>query len=156
MKSLTEAAKKAIVEKVLNTRDKTMSEIADENNIARSTLSKWVKKYKGESTTTDPLSREEKFEHLIASANLDEAALGAYCRKHGLYSFQLAEWKKELLNPKAEIKKAKEKAELSALKAENNSLKKDLLRKDKALAETTALLVLKKKADWVFGGIKDD
>lgn len=39
-----------------------MSEIADENNIARSTLSKWVKKYKGESTATDPLSREEKFE----------------------------------------------------------------------------------------------
>ena len=57
MKSLTEAAKKAIVEKALNNKNKTMGEIADENNVARSTLSKWIRKYKGESASTKPVSR---------------------------------------------------------------------------------------------------
>ena len=156
MKSLTEAAKKAIVEKALNNKNKTMGEIADENNVARSTLSKWIRKYKGESASTKPVSREKKFEHLMASANLDEVALGAYCRKHGLYSFQLDEWKKEFLNNDSGSKKSKESSELHSLKAENNSLKKNLLRKDRALAETTALLVLKKKADLLFGGQEDD
>lgn len=156
MKSLTEAAKKAIVEKAINRKDQTLTEIARLNNIAISSLARWIKKYKGESTSTKPLSREKKFEHLMASANLDEAALGAYCRKHGLYSFQLDDWKKEFLNNVSDSKKSKESSELHNLKAENNSLKKDLLRKDRALAETTALLVLKKKVDLLFGGQEDD
>ena len=92
----------------------------------------------------------------MASAHLDEVALGAYCRKHGLYSFQLDEWKKEFLNSDSGSKKSKESSEIYGLKAENNSLKKNLLRKDRALAETTALLVLKKKADLLFGGQEDD
>ncbi len=156
MKSLTEAAKKTIVEKALNRKDQTLTEIAKLNNVAISSLARWIKQYKGESVSTKPLSREKRFEHLMVSANLDEVALGAYCRKHGLYSFQLDEWKKEFLNNDSDSKKSKESAELHSLKAENNSLKKDLLRKDRALAETTALLVLKKKADLLFGGQEDD
>lgn len=156
MKSLTEAAKKAIVEKALNRKDQTLTDIAKLNNVAISSLARWIKQYKGESVSTKPLSREKKFEHLMASANLDEVALGAYCRKHGLYSFQLDEWKKEFLNSVSDLKKSKESSELHSLKAENNTLKKDLLRKDRALAETTALLVLKKKADLLFGGQEDD
>ena len=42
-KSLTESAKKAIVEKALNRADKTLTEIATQNNIACSTLSKWIR-----------------------------------------------------------------------------------------------------------------
>lgn len=156
MKSLTEAAKKAIVEKAISRKDQSLTEIAQLHNVAISSLARWIKQYKKESTVTKELSREKKFEHLMASGHLDEVALGAYCREHGLYSFQLDEWKKEFLSSPADSKKRRERAELSDLKAENNSLKKDLLRKEKALAETTALLVLKKKADRFFGGIKDD
>ena len=46
---------------------------------------------------------------------------------------------------------AAERAEMCELKAENKELKRDLYRKDRALAETTALLVLKKKADLIWG-----
>ena len=42
-------------------------------------------------------------------------------------------------------------AEMGKLRAENKELKRDLHRKDRALAETTALLVLKKKADLLWG-----
>ncbi len=55
-----------------------------------------------------------------------------------------------------EQKPSKESAELKALRSENKRLKKDLNRKDKALAETSALLVLKKKADLIWGDPEDD
>lgn len=42
-------------------------------------------------------------------------------------------------------------AEMSELKAKIKELDRDLNRKNKALAETTALLVLKKKADLLWG-----
>ena len=156
-KPLTESAKKAIVEKALNRNpEQTLTEIATQNNIVCSTLSKWIRKYQENPGSTSTLSRSTQFEHLVATAHLEEAALGAYCRQHGLYSFQLVQWKKELLNPAVESKKVKDKVELNSLKIEHQRLKKDLLRKDRALAETTALLVLKKKADLLFGGPEDD
>ena len=46
--------------------------------------------------------------------------------------------------------------EVRTLKKENKSLKKDLNRKEKALAETAALLVLKKKAQEIWGGPEED
>ena len=46
--------------------------------------------------------------------------------------------------------------EMKALQKENEQLKKDLRRKDKALAETSALLVLKKKANLIWGDLEDD
>ena len=52
-------------------------------------------------------------------------------------------------------KKQKIQSEVKALRAENKLLKQDLQRKNKALAETTALLVLKKKANLIFGESRD-
>jgi hypothetical protein len=53
-------------------------------------------------------------------------------------------------------KTQKDKSEIRALKAENKRLQQELNRKDKALAETTALLVLKKKAQALFGSDEDN
>ena len=47
-------------------------------------------------------------------------------------------------------------AELKELRAENKQLKQDIRRKDSALAEATALLILKKKAALIWGEIGDD
>ena len=50
----------------------------------------------------------------------------------------------------------KQSEEVKNLKKENKNLKKDLNRKEKALAETAALLVLKKKAQEIWGEPEDD
>jgi len=42
-------------------------------------------------------------------------------------------------------------AEIKQLKTENKALKKELNRKERALAETAALLVLKKKVHEIWG-----
>lgn len=97
------------------------------------------------------LTRAEQLEHLLATSRLDDVKIGAYCREHGLYSFQLQQWKNEFMTNDNSQKKRETQSELKALRIENKLLKKDLLRKDRALAETTALLVLKKKLHYSLG-----
>jgi transposase-like protein len=163
MVHLSEEAKKSIVEKALNRKNKGLAELATEHNIGYSTLQRWIFKYKNsvpsignKSLANTPLARSEQLKHLLATAALDETALGAYCREHGIYSFQMQQWKNEFMSTNKNQQKQETQTELRALRAENKALKKDLLRKDRALAETTALLVLKKKADLLFGVLEDD
>lgn len=162
---LSEEAKKSIVEKALTRKGTGLAEIASLHNIGYSTLHKWIARYKNniqdvrsgnKSLATPQLTRSDQLQHLLATATLDETALGAYCREHGLYSFQMQQWKNEFMSDNKNQKNQETHAELKALRAENKLLKKDLLRKDRALAETTALLVLKKKADLLFGVQEDD
>jgi transposase len=165
MTRLSEEAKKSIVEKALTSKDKKLTEIASSHNIGYSTLHKWIVQYKNgvataqvgdKSLVNTQLPRSDQFQHLLSTASLDEAALGAYCREHGLYSFQIQQWKNEFMSPEKNQTKQEDRAELKTLRAENKALKRDLLRKDRALAETTALLILKKKADLLFGVHEDD
>jgi transposase len=163
MVHLSEEAKKSIVEKALNRHGKGLAELATQYNIGYSTLQKWILKYKNsvpnisnKSSANIQLARSDQLKHLLATAALDETTLGAYCREHGIYSFQMQQWKNEFMSNDKSQKNQETQTELRALRAENKLLKKDLLRKDRALAETTALLVLKKKADLLFGVIEDD
>ena len=147
MRRLTQEAKKTIVEKALNRKDQKLSEIASMHNIGFSTLENWIRQYKeGKLSTpnntpssTVHLSRSEQLEHLLATSSLDDAGLGAYCREHGLYSFQLKQWKNEFMSQDNNQKKQEAQSELKALRAENKLLKKI------CYAKIEALLVLKKR-----------
>jgi transposase len=152
--------KENLVKKVLTRKGQSINEIAKLSNVGLSTLSRWVKKAGEESPIvvskvktegSKIYSAGQRLEFLLETAKLTEVELGAYCRKHGLYSFQLTEWKDEFMKSSTEKKDVLAREELKALKAENKCLKQDLNRKDRALAETTALLILKKKADLIFG-----
>lgn len=153
MQKISTKAKQAIVEKVLAKDGRTLSEIAKAHNIGRSTLSKWLKHYRHHGTiekqgaikSIQDCSISDRFHHLMATASLDEAELGAYCREQGIYSFQLTMWKEAFMTQKDTEKKSSNFAELKALRDENKQLKHELRRKDSALAEATALLILKKK-----------
>lgn len=84
---------------------------------------------------------------------MDEAALNEYCRAKGLYPHHIQQWKQDFAKgPAAKPVKSDSKQ----LKQEIKQLQKELNRKDKALAETAALLVLKKKADALWGFNEDD
>ena len=86
---------------------------------------------------------------------LSDEELGAWCRSQGLHTHHLVQWRRELLAGASAGSKASPSA-MRALRDEVRTLKKELRRKDKALAETTALLVLKKKAASIWGEPEDD
>ena len=108
MNKISASAKQAIIEKVLAKDGRTLREIAKSHNISTSSLSKWLRSYRkygtikeqGSSKSNYDYSISDKFQHLIATASLDEVALGVYCREQGIYSFQLTEWKEELITTK--------------------------------------------------------
>jgi len=96
----------------------------------------------------------EKLKAVIDYENLNPQEQGEFLRREGLHSDHIAEWKKCMqgaLESKAAGATPALRAEMSELKARNKELERDVRRKDRALAETTALLVLKKKADLIWG-----
>ena len=156
MNHLSENSKQALIQKALNPSAHKMNirELARLNNVGYSTLQKWISCYRKSvdisgrfSGRNKALSQAEKFQHLLETAALDEAAVGAYCRERGIYSFQLKEWKEAFMTEKPIEKKQAEFLELKTLRSENKMLKQELRRKDGALAEASALLILKKKPD---------
>ena len=100
---------------------------------------------------------EEKLNIIIEYENLPEERRGQYLRKEGLYAENIASWRKQLeaaLSPskKMPIKDSGRPEDRRKIK----ELERELMRKDKALAETTALLVLKKKANLIWGTGEDE
>jgi len=90
-------------------------------------------------------SPEARLRALQESHGLSGEALNAWCREHGLFAHHLAEWKAAFCTPSKPANGRNEASEVRALKAENQRLERELTRKDKALAEAAALLVLQKK-----------
>ncbi len=90
---------------------------------------------------------------MIEFEGLEGEKQGEYLRREGLQSEHIAGWKKSMaagLEGGGGLT-AGMRSEWAADKTKIKELERDLARKDRALAETTALLVLKKKADLIWG-----
>ena len=111
----------------------------------------------GDQKNSERWSSQDKFAIVLETASLNEAELGEYCRKKGLYPEQIAQWKEACQNANAverELNK-KERNQLKLEQKKNKKLEKELIRKEKALAEAAALLVLQKKSQALWGEEKD-
>lgn len=98
---------------------------------------------------------EEKLQAVLEALQLPEEDLGAYLRKKGLHESNLKQWHQEMLGALQNKVSGKKSSGKSAEAKRIRQLERELLRKDKALAETAALLVLKKKAQAIWGGEDD-
>jgi len=80
---------------------------------------------------------------------MSEAELSEYCRTKGLYVEQVKAWKAESLKGfvNSREQELETKRQRKADQKEIKKLKRELREKEKALAETAALLVLRKKLD---------
>ena len=82
--------------------------------------------------------------------------LSAYCRKKGIYKEDLAIWKQEMLSNLDSVGKKRLTKENNQLKMQLRTLKAELQVKEKALAESAALLLLKKKAKIIWGDLEEE
>lgn len=99
---------------------------------------------------------EEKLEAVLKAQGLTETELGAFLRGHGLHKADLDEWRESVLRgARAELAGATNSSKSREHKR-IRELERELHRKDKALAEASALLVLKKKAQAIWGAEDDD
>ena len=90
----------------------------------------------------------------METQKLTQEELGGWCRERGLHTHHLGQWRREFVEGAGLVKTTQ--GEVRSLREENRGLKKELRRKDKALAETAALLVLKKKVDLIWGESEED
>lgn len=158
-----EEFKRSIVKNILSNSNSSLRQASKENGVPISTVHGWLKRYGDPGNTKEPTKKypndwtlEERFNILVEIAGLSEEECGIYCRQKGIYQYQLTEWHEIFMKTATDSKNKEELAELKALRAENKALKKELRRKDSALAETSALLILKKKADYLWGEIEED
>ncbi len=155
--------RETVIKKVL-TSNETQDSVAEEFGIGRSTLQKWLRDYRhagGRPMTNrekrpQDWSAEERFAALLETSQLEEEERVGWCRRHGLHSHHLAQWKAAAMAGTAAHRASPMPGETRQLREENKRLKKELRRKEKALAETSALLVLKKKAQLIWGELEDD
>jgi transposase len=154
----SEGFKRAAVQKFHSRGARSVIAVAREIGISDALLYAWARQYatssgmKKADRRPQDWSAAEKFKAVMEFDQLPEDAQGEFLRREGLHSDHIEAWKKSMqagLEPGANTQVSR--AEMNELKAENKELKRDLHRKNGALAETTALLVLKKKADLLWG-----
>lgn len=154
--------KEAMVKKALDREPGcSLKSFAQEHHVGYSTLHRWLQCARSGNSLSSSYRRSgpsssNKFKHVLATAKLADDEVGPYCRTNGIYHHDIQEWEQELMSDKEAKDKLKLRAELNELKALNKKLKKELRYKDKALAEASALLVLKKKADAIWGVREED
>jgi len=101
-------------------------------------------------------SSEERLTALQRTYNLAGENLNTWCREQGIFIHQLEQWKTDFCSQGDSVDKREEARVLRTLKEENQSLERELLRKDKALAEAAALLVLQKSSGRSWGARSND
>jgi hypothetical protein len=137
--------------KVYSRGDRTVRSVGEDLNVNYHTLKNWMKsesvnrrseKVVKEKRPQD-WSAEEQLVALHETHGLSGEALHAWCREKGLFAHHLTSWKAAFC---AEVATgASGTRDWRILKDQNEQLKRELLRKDKALAEAAALLILQKK-----------
>ncbi len=166
----SETFKRKLVQRMLMPSGPSATALSSEVDIPQSTLSRWLREWRSMEPERQqevqpgnpeaPVSKrpedwewEDKVRVVLEARGKKGEDLGAFLRKEGIHEVQLRDWemgirgglnkrgRKPSRNP-ADVKRVKE-------------LERELRRKEKALAETAALLVLKKKVDAIWGDVDD-
>jgi len=154
--------KESIFKRLAPPNAEKVSALAKETNIPEGTLYSWRTKVMESNPTSNKKaskwSSSDKFQAVLETASLSELETAKYCREKGIHVEELKSWIKQCQN--ANENKFEDPKELKDnLKKEQKKakeLEKELREKEKALAETAALLVLRKKARAIWGDPEDD
>jgi transposase-like protein len=159
-KRYTEEFKESVVKRMMSPNPVTVSQLVRETGVSDVTLYKWRKDYRArgvavpaDNSKPENWSSEDKLAVVIETAALNEVQLSEYCRRKGLYAEQVEQWKAAALsgyqhNEQGKKEKARNRQDD---KKKIRELESALRRKEKALAETAALLVLSKKCEAIWG-----
>ena len=157
--------KEAVLKKMMPPHNRPLAELSREEGISVGTLYNWRHEARREGRlmpaadlSPEGWSSKDKFAAVLETAAMNEHQLSEYCREKGLFPEQIATWREacEEANNWQAAQDKKLKASMKEQRKQNKQLQKELERKEKALAEAAALLVLKKKVDTLWGEQEDE
>lgn len=125
--------------------------VSREIGVSVSTLEKWRSQSLGDASRHKVWTAAARLQAVIATAAMDEVSRSAWCRENGLYVQQLQQWKDSATQSLSAPGESR--ASPSQTKADQRRIKeleRQIRRKDAALAEAAALLILSKKTQAIF------
>jgi transposase len=171
----TEAFKSKMVQRMLGPRALTATSLSSELGISQPTLSRWLRAAQGnlgsmsktpsappssspapKAKRAEDWSPEERLRVVVEAGQLADADLGALLRREGLHEATLREWRAAALEGLSPSSTKRSKQKRASDQKRVRELEREIRRKDRALAETAALLVLQKKVQAIWGSGDDD
>lgn len=156
MPTYTPKQKETVVRKLLQPGGPSALALSKQLGISQTTISRWLREHQSsdgiimEKRPSD-WTPEERFQAVVDSQNLESEELGKYLRKNGITRADIRQWKNDCLQGMGPRSGRKPDVEKRDLKRDLKAVQRELRRKEKALAETAALLVLKKKFQKLLG-----
>jgi len=152
--------KDSIIARMLPPNNISVPMLVRETGIPKDTLYTWRSKAGRAQAPSQPgapkgLSSEERFDIVLETAGLNESELGEYCRRKGLFPQQIAVWQENCRQAHAPMTSRHDRKTIQTQKKEIKRLEGELRVKEKALAESAALLFLQKKVRSLLGEQED-
>jgi len=164
-KRYSEEFKESVVQKMMLPNPISVPQLCRDTGVSDVTLYKWRKHYRNrgisvpaDESIPEKWTAEDKLAVVIETASFNEIQLSEYCRRKGLYPEQIEQWKASALSGYQHSNQVKNEKlrHRREDKKKIKTLERELRRKDKALAETAALLVLSKKCEAIWGVKEED
>lgn len=171
----SETFRRKMVQRMTGPDATSATALARQVNVSQTTLSRWLRQApvitinispssnQGEYIVSqnprrpEDLSPKDKMTAVLEASALSDQHLGAFLRRKGLHEADIERWKADMLvGISGGTPDKAQKKEKTALNRRIRELEKELNRKEKALAEAAALLVLKKKARQIWGDGESD
>lgn len=157
--------KASILSRILPPGNEPIAKVAKEAGLSEQTIRNWkaaalkdgIDSIDGESSANKWTS-QDKFQIVVETIGMNEIELAEYAREKGIFVDDIKVWRDACISANGGVAReaALYKKELKASEKENKRLSKELERKNAALAETAALLVLRKKANAILGDSEEE
>ena len=167
MTTYTTGFKGRMVQRMAGREAISATALAGEVGVSQNTLSRWLREASEAVPTVAAMTKkkhsarkgsrrrsaEEKLQVVMNAAALTDDELGAFLRREGLHEAQLAEWRSKAMEAAEGALKAPhgKRSEQTPERRKIRELERELRRKNDALAEAGALLLLKKRFEEMWG-----
>jgi hypothetical protein len=124
--------------------------VSREIGVSVATLERWRAAALASGKKSGGWTAAARFDAVLTTASMSAEERNAWCRSQGLYPSELDEWRDAAVGALAHPAAGSGPPEAKADRRHVRELERELRRKDKALAEAAALLVLSKKVEAIF------
>ena len=139
------------VAKLLPPQSEALDVVARDLGVGAGTLERWRDQAQALPARGRAWTAGARLEAVVTTAAMDEASKSAWCRGHSAFPADVDKWRASCAAALADPEEAR--ASPQSTRSDRRRIKeleRELLRKDRALAETAALLVLSKKVQAIF------